>query len=201
MVYGEGTGKTFSLELFVWEAQHRTRSKGKGILHLPKVKCHSLPPSLLSDFLEWFEVLGLDIYFFIFREVINTVEGLRKTRAKWCILFCIEWNGSGCPEKNCLFPFLGKKSIVYIFQVILKPFLSWRGGDETPLSWLWSPKSSINSYPPFFFFCSSLNFPSGLLLCCSRAASFPFCFWSKFRGTVKTSVRTNAAWGHWLNSF
>lgn len=50
---GEGPGKTSSLELFVWKAQHWTCCKGKGILHLLKEKRSSLLPFFQFLWVVW----------------------------------------------------------------------------------------------------------------------------------------------------
>lgn len=181
-------------KLLLWNCLFERPSTGlvaKGREYYIYWKKKEAPSFPSFSFSEWFE--RLDIYFFfcrelireVIREVISTMEELRKSSA-------FE------EKKPCLCLFLGiKPTIVCLVQLFWSHFFH----EEAKMKLHWAdhgfPEVQFSSYHPFFFF-PSLNFPSGLLLCCSHAASFPMLFWSKFSGTVKTSLRTNAEWGHWL---
>lgn len=110
-----------------------------------------LPPSLLSLFPS-----GLRVWtFFIFREVISTMEELRKTEAKWCILFCVEWNSSAFEEKKkpCLFPFLGKKPLLFAYSDYFEAlsFMKRQRWNSTELIMV-SQKFSLAPIILFFFY-------------------------------------------------
>lgn len=180
-------GKT-CLELFVGASMDLLQRKG----NITERKM-PLPPSLL--FSKWFK--RLDIYFFIFREVISTMEEPRKTESSHAFHFALNKTGLLLKKKiPCLFLILGKNPLWFAHSNYFEAlsFLKRQWWNSTELIIV----SQKFSYHPFFFFFSSLNFPPGLLLCWFHAVSFPIFFWSKFSGTVKKSLRTNAEWGHWL---
>lgn len=140
MVYGKGIGKTFFSGAVCLRGPALDSLLRKRNFTFTKSKM-SLPFTLLPVSL-CFEVLGLNIRFFIFREAMNAEEGHRKTKAKWCILFYIKRNGSKTKQTNkpCVFPFLGiKPPTLFTYSR-----LSWSSSFlEEALTWSWCPQSSI----------------------------------------------------------